>query len=245
MTRRPWREVVFGSAAVKPVRPPRVWPRVTHSWNGFGLAVFLLVAGCEAESAGGAGGEGGLHGSGGAATTATGQTGSTGASGAAALGPEHCPAEPAVGTAVGDRLGDLLVRDCDGSEVRLENYCGAAGLWIFAAHGWCPLCQSVSEKQEEILAEYADRGLVALNVVVETGASESTTDAYCELWRDTHKHEKVVTLHDPTGEILSLWPGGTTSLSLCVGGDRTIRSKLEHVSSETAIRGELDALFAE
>ena len=125
-----------------------------------------------------------------------------------------------------------------------ESFCGAKALWIFAAHGWCPLCQSVSSKQEAILADYAEQGLVALNVIVVNGQSEPATPEYCQLWRETHGLQEVFSLHDPEENVLQLWPGGSSSLSAFVDGDRIIRAKLVHDSSEASIRADIEQVLA-
>ncbi len=208
-------------------------------------AVLFLVACSDAETndADGAGGEGAGDG-GTAATTATGAA-TTGVT-TGGLGPALCPDDPEVaeGFDVGERLTGVVVKDCAGNDVSLSAFCGAEALWIFAAAGWCPLCQSVSAAQESILDEYAGQGLVAINVVVENGQSEPPTADYCALWRATHGHEDVFTLYDPDGDILALWPGGSTSLSAFVDRDRIIRSKLVHNSNKEAIRDEIEATLA-
>jgi hypothetical protein len=217
----------------------------------FFLVFGLLVSGCGEDGAAagdGTGGSGAADPGLGGGTSSMATTTSTGtAGGDASLGPHLCPAPDAgvaVGFDVGDRLGALTVLDCDGNEVSLDAFCGARALWIFAAHGWCPLCQNVSENQEAVHDDYADQGLVSINVVVATGASETPTESYCALWRETHGHQDVYTFFDPTGEVLALWPGGSSSLSAFIGPDRTILSKLEHVSTESTIRTEIEEALA-
>lgn len=194
---------------------------------------------------GGSGGSGGESSSGGSGpdttSTSTASTGGGGDGGGLVLGPELCPTDDVpVGVDIGDRLGSFEVRDCDGATVSLDAFCGAPALWIFAAHAWCPLCRSVSGKQEAILADFADRGLVAINVVAESVESGPPDAELCALWREQHGQMKVYTLYDPTQQILDLWPDGTSSLSAFVDADRTIVSKLSHVSDETVIRAELE-----
>lgn len=227
--------------------------------------LFFVLQGCDAQSAGsttgadsseGGGDTGGSEtgtGAGGGAmggassTSSSPTSGSTtsSSSGVGGLGADLCPEpEPPIssGFAVGDQLANVVVKDCEGNDVALDDFCGADGFWIFAAHGWCPLCQSVSGKQEGIVADYA--GLAAVNVLLENGTGGVPDEAYCALWRDTHGHDAVVTLFDPTGEVLALWPNGSTSLSAFVDRDRIVRSKLEHESSETLIRQNIEAALA-
>lgn len=191
-------------------------------------------------STGGAGGMG----EGGATTSTTGGGGPGGSGGAGAggqdpgWGPDQCPAPPAgveVGVEVGDQLLDIVVKNCAGEDVSLTQFCGANGLFIFAAHGWCPLCQSVSEQMEAMHDSFAGQGLASVNIVVATGANEPPDADYCALWRQEHGHEDVVTLFDPTGEVLQLW-SATSSLSAFIDQDRVIVSKLEHTSNIDAIK---------
>ncbi len=225
------------------------------------LLLALLLPACtgsgDADGDGGADNDGGASGSAtssdvssasgtSVASTSASSTGSTGSAGG--LGPEYCPApDPAFpeGFDIGDRLAGVTVKDCAGNDVGLDAFCGADALWIFAAHGWCPLCQNVSGKQEAILADYAGQGLVAINVVVENGQSQPPDASYCETWRDSHGLVEVYTLYDPTGDILALWPGGSSSLSAFVDRDRLIVSKLSYsANTETAIREQIEAALA-
>jgi hypothetical protein len=224
------------------------------------LAVVFPACTGSGDADGGGGSENGVGASGSATSSdvsggngtsaASGTTSSTGSSGSAGgLGPEYCPApDPGIteGFDIGERLAGVTVKDCSGNDVGLDAFCGAKALWIFAAHGWCPLCQSVSGKQEDILADYAAQGLVAINVVVENGQSQPPDAAYCELWRDNHGLAQVYTLYDPTGDILALWPGGSSSLSAFVDRDRIIVSKLVYsANDEAAIRQQIEAALAE
>lgn len=214
----------------------------------------LLLPACTDTTAGSDTGADGGGGSGGAGvTTSVGATG-TGQGGASAtsttgagpaLGPELCP-DPAVsvGFDVGQQLADIVVKDCAGNDVSLDTLCGASALWIFAAQGWCPLCKSVSAKQEAIVADYAAEGLVGVNVIVETAQYEPPTAAYCELWRETYGQTEVFTLYDPTGSILALWPGGSSSLSAFIDRDRIVASKLSYEADEATIRAEIEATLA-
>jgi len=184
---------------------------------------------------GSAGGEAGGGGSGGAG--GAGQGG-----GSAAWGPEECPAPPQdakVGFDVGDQLADIVVKSCDGEDVSLTELCGADALFIFAAHGWCPLCKSASGQQEAIHDAFAGKNLASINVVVATAMGDPPDADYCKLWRDTHGLTDVATFFDPTGAVLALWPGGSSSLSAYVSGDRIIVSKLVHDADTTKIKGEI------
>lgn len=181
----------------------------------------------------------------GAATTSSASTGgaSGGSGGQGGLGPELCPGLPAgaqVGTDIGDQLPDITVKSCDGTDYSLKELCGAQGLWIFAAHGWCPLCQSVSNNAEFIHDGYAGQTLASVHIIVADAQNNPPDGPYCDLWRSQHGHEDVVTLYDPTGTILQLWPGGSSSLSAFVDENRVITGKLVHTSDITQIKAGID-----
>ncbi len=184
----------------------------------------------------------GSGGAGGAATTA-----GTGGSGAV-WGPDQCPATPpgvAVGFDIGDQLGDIVVKDCDGNDVSLTTFCGASALFVFGAFGWCPLCQSVSAQQEALTDELAGQNVASLNVIVENAQGDPPNAEYCKIWRDAYGHEDVVTLYDPTGAILALWDGGgSSSYSAFMDSDRVIVSKLEHTSDLEAIKAGIEGALA-
>jgi hypothetical protein len=223
-----------------------------------GLALIALVgcSGGAASSTGdpphdttsassGSAGSGGQGGAGGSATTSSGTGGSdtggaTGTGGAPPWGPDQCPPPPAgvkVGYEVGDQLPDIVVKDCDGNDVSLGAFCGASAFWIFAAHGWCPLCQSVSGQQEALVDGYAGQNVAAVNIVVEDGVSQPPTANYCKVWRDNWGLEDAVPLYDPTGAVLAIWGGpGSSSLSAFVDEDRVIVSKLVHTADVSAIK---------
>lgn len=150
-----------------------------------------------------------------------------------------CSEEPV--PAVGERLPSLTVKRCDGSDVALDSFCGADALYIFVAHGWCPLCKRVSAREEEIHDSFTGVNLAAVNVVVETGLNEEPDGAYCDLWRSTNHQEDVVTLYDPEGVSLSLWEEDTSSLSAFVDKDCLITGKLTHNSDIDMIKAGIQA----
>ncbi|MEJ7730828.1 MAG: hypothetical protein WKG00_16620, partial [Polyangiaceae bacterium] len=122
--------------------------------------------------------------------------------------------------------------------------CGAEALWIFAAHGWCPLCQSVGKQAETLHDSFAGSGLVSVNVVVQDPDFGPPDAAYCKKWRDLNGLEDVITLFDPEGELLPLW-SDSTSLSAFVSADRRIVSKLEHDSNIEHIAAGIEGALAE
>lgn len=190
----------------------------------------------------------GVGGSGpGGADAGGGGTGGAG-TGGAAWGPEHCPSTPPgveVGFDIGDQMGDIVVKDCDGNDVSLSAFCGASALWVFAAYGWCPLCQSVSAQQEALTDKLAGKNIASLNVIVQNGQAQPPDANYCKVWRDAHGHEDVVTLYDPTGAVLALWNGGgSSSYSAFIDADRVIVSTLAHSSDLDAIEAGIEGALA-
>lgn len=191
----------------------------------------------------GAGGAGGSVAAGGSAGSGDPTDSGTGGAAASDAGSAACPTSgPPLGFSVGNRLAGIVVKSCDGADYSLDSLCGASGLWILAAHGWCPLCKSVSEQQEAFHDQWAGKGLASVTVIVEDAQSNPPDADYCKLWRETYGHEDVLTLYDPTGSVLALWPNGSSSLHAFVDADRVIVSKLEHTSDMTAIQAEIEML---
>ena len=142
---------------------------------------------------------------------------------------------------VGDKLTGIVVKDCDNNDVSLDKFCAADALFIFAAHGWCPLCKKVSSEAEAIHDSFAGMNLASVNIVVETGLGDVPDADYCKLWRDQNKEEDVVTLFDPTGAVLTLWPDDTSSLSAFVDHSCLITGRLMHNSDITMIKAGIQA----
>jgi hypothetical protein len=207
-----------------------------------GTAASTSGSGGSSASTAGAGGagSGGETGAGGAGEGGSGMGGSGGS--AAVWGPEKCPA-PSTGVSVGfdegQQLADIVVKDCNDNDVSLEQFCGADALFIFAAHGWCPLCKSVSSQEEAIHDSFAGKNLASVNIVVETGMGGVPDAEYCKLWRNQNGQEDVATLYDPTGKVLALWPGGSSSLSAYVDQNRVITGKLVHNSDVAMIKAQI------
>lgn len=215
------------------------------------LAIALLavpLAACSTSE--GAGGAGGAASSTSATSTTSGDattgvtTSVTGGSTGSGLGSDLCPTEgPPVGIDIGQRLPSIQVLTCDDQPFNLDALCGADALWVFVAHGWCPLCQSVSKNQEAWVDEYAPKGLVAVNILVADAQNNAPDAADCKKWHEAYGHEDVVSLYDPTGAALQLFPGGSSSLSAFVDADRVIQSKTEHTSDEATLREHIEAIL--
>jgi AhpC/TSA family len=161
----------------------------------------------------------------------------------APVGPSSsAPVSPAprVGYGVGDRLGFLVVKDCDGRDVGLTNAAGARGLWIFAAHGWCPHCIRVSHAQEALAADWTDRGVSVVNVLVKNADNESPTAADCKAWKERHGFVRVVSLYDPDFRTRVLWEDNATALSVIMDVRHVVIAKFHGAGSP--LTEALDAL---
>lgn len=232
-----------------PTRSPRATLALGSRWGSckvLALGLALSVVGCS-DSSSPSGLKGGTDPdlplpSGGAPPT-----GSAAGGGAPGpdWGPDECPATPAgvqVGFEVGDQMPSLIVYDCDGNQTTLDELCGAEAFFLFAAHGWCALCQFVSSYAEEVHHDYASQGLASAIVVVENEDGMAPDAAFCAAWRDQFGLEDVRVYYDPTGALTNLW-GGSSSLSAFVDRDRVITGKLVYSSSREAIeQGIGDAL---
>jgi hypothetical protein len=130
-----------------------------------------------------------------------------------------------LGLKTGDRLGSVVVKDCDGNAVTLDQYCGASALWVFAAHGWCPHCQLVAKNAEAIHSSFGGRNLASVNILVQTASRGVPTAQDCKAWKEAYKMNNVVALYDDTGATEGLWDTNSTALSVFVSRDRTIVSK--------------------
>lgn len=157
-------------------------------------------------------------------------------------GADKCPALPSGATAglvTGNQLGKLVVKDCDGNDVSLDQFCGASALWIFAAHGWCPHCQLVSKNAEAIHASFAGRNLASVNILVENASYETPTAQDCKAWKTANKLQNVVALYDPKGATRGLWDNNTTSLSVFVDAHRVIVAK-SHTDSTSVLKTSIE-----
>jgi thiol-disulfide isomerase/thioredoxin len=160
-------------------------------------------------------------------------------------GPAHCPAAPSgvtPGFDLGDQLAPRTFKNCDGEPVSLDAYCGARGLWLFFAHGWCPHCQKTAGFMEGVVTDYAGAGLVGVNILMETGSGGVPDAGSCREWRDTFGLERAVTLYDDTGASAALWDTPYTALSVFVDRDRVIVHKA-HSDDEAQIRGMLELVL--
>lgn len=155
----------------------------------------------------------------------------------------RCPPTPAgvtAGLATGDRLGAIVVKDCDDHEVSLDSLCGADALWIFAAHGWCSHCQAASRSAEAIRASFAGRNLAAVNILVETPSGEPPSARDCRAWKAANGLDAVMALYDPRGATRGLWDNDESALSVLVDRRWVIVSKA-HTDRPTELETLIDS----
>ncbi len=158
-----------------------------------------------------------------------------------------CPAAPKdvdTGTFVGDQLPSLMVKDCDGNDVSLDQYCGAAGMWLYVVHTWCPHCNKVGDYAEELATSYKGKNVVSVQIVYQNDDHAPATAADCKAWRDEKKLSNDITLYDPMGVTKPLNDSTFTSLSLYIDKGRIIRGK-SHTDDEATIRQGIDGLLSE
>jgi hypothetical protein len=166
--------------------------------------------------------------------------------GAFGWGPSLCPTEgTTTGYRVGDQLGPLSFRDCDGAPLDLTEVCGATVAWISVAHAWCPHCKENGANMEGYVADYAAAGVhvAALNVVVQDASFEPPDGELCNTWRATYEQDRVLTVFDDGDGWKVLSEESYTALNVFLDGERLITDKL-YTDQEDQIRGALDAAAA-
>jgi len=161
----------------------------------------------------------------------------------------HACVEPPSGVSkgykVGDQLANLEMKDCEGNVVTPADFCGADGLWILAAHGWCPHCKKASQLAEGLLQSVTSEGadLAAVVVLVETASQQPPTAADCQAFRTQSGHDKVVTLYAPISTMGVLWEQNYTALSVFANAEQILTGKV-HSDVEVTLRAQIDAAIA-
>lgn len=223
-----------------------------------GLTCLCLAAGCGA----GEGGEGvGAPGIGGEDTVADAGVGRTDdvigpdaaddiagvddAEGDGAEAHELC-APPVDGVSPGfkltNQLASMTLKSCDGEPVDLLGFCGATGMWIFLAHGWCPYCKVTTSIQEEVHDAWSPYGLTSINVLVQSPSYGPPTPEDCKQWALQGGLEDVVALYDDSGASQAFWETNFTALNVFVDEQQIITSKI-HSDVRSEIEQELETLL--
>ena len=151
---------------------------------------------------------------------------------------QSCPTPPN-GVTVGPKLGNYLskinLKTCEDEDVSLDRFCGSGGQWVFVAHGWCPHCKLTASLAEKIHADYVDKDLASVVVLVENASGGIPTAQDCKTWRQIYGLYNVAALYDPTGASKALYEQNYTALNVFIGPDRIIKSK-QHTDVESTIR---------
>jgi hypothetical protein len=163
-------------------------------------------------------------------------------------GTDQCPALPtnvASGFLVGDQLGELVLKDCDGADVDLRELCGADVLWLSIAHAWCPHCRENGANMERMRNELAEDGdgIAAISILID--GNELGTPATAELctgWRAQFGQDLVLTLFDPDERSMQLFERSVTALNVVIDRNRVIRDKL-HTDVEEDILAAINAVL--
>jgi hypothetical protein len=160
----------------------------------------------------------------------------------AGWGAAFCPAATNKGFAVGDTLGDLVVKDCDtGAAATLDEVCGAKATWIFAAHTHCPTCQATAGFTDDVAAAVAAKDVAVVQLVYN---DNGTT---CAQWKQAYKLAGIPNVRvyeDPGGRgFQRLAVTNYTAVSAFLSKDRVVTHK-EHGLSKTAVLREIDAALA-
>lgn len=158
-------------------------------------------------------------------------------------GPDKCASKRPEGTGAGQRVREMVLRDCDGKEVSLDDYCGAAAIWLFIGHGWCPNCKKTATFADEIARDYADRDVVAVNLLGQDAEYHTPTAEFCRAWRDTYGLSDTIVLFDSYGDQVKSFENGATPIQVFIDVDHDIASRT-NTANPAVIRAQIDAALA-
>ena len=100
--------------------------------------------------------------------------------------PGDC-ADPGDGNELGDRVGDMTLRACDGSERTLHARCGnAKAVWVLAVAGWCAACEQRVPEAAAFLQTNEARGLDLVILLGEDANENPPTPEYCLEYAQSH-----------------------------------------------------------
>jgi hypothetical protein len=158
-------------------------------------------------------------------------------------GAATCPVGGAEGFAVGDRLGDVPVRDCLTGEIAsLNEVCGASATWIFAAHTHCPTCQATASYTDDVANAVATKNVAVVQLVYDDNGTS------CAKWRDAYKlggfpHVRVY--EDKNGQAFDLLKKSNyTAAHVFLNKDRRITYKEHGLSKANVLARVEEALTA-
>jgi len=134
--------------------------------------------------------------------------------------PGDC-ADPADGNQLGDRVGDMTLRACDGSEHKLHDRCGKAkAVWVLAVAGWCAACEQRVPEAAAFLQANEARGLDLVILLGEDASENPPTPEYCMEYAQSHGVDpSIVYIDNVQGDawadafqIMDSYSGGNISL---------------------------------
>lgn len=158
-------------------------------------------------------------------------------------GKDRCATKQPEGTGAGQRVRQMLLKDCDGNEVSLDDYCGAAAIWLFIGHGWCPNCKKTAGFVDEIAREYAARGVVVVNLLGQDAEYHTPNAEFCRAWRDKYALTDTVVLFDSYGDQAKSFENGATPIQVFIDVDHVIASRT-NTSKPEVIRAQIDAALS-
>ncbi len=158
-------------------------------------------------------------------------------------GRDKCASKRPEGTGAGQRVRQMVLKDCDGKEVSLDDYCGAAAIWLFIGHGWCPNCKKTAGFVDEIARDYAGRGVAVVNLLGQDADYHTPTAEFCRAWRDKYALTDTTVLFDSYGDQVKSFENGATPIQVFIDVDHDIASRA-NTSNPAVIRAQIDAALA-
>ena len=146
---------------------------------------------------------------------------------------------PAVGFAVGQRLGDLPIQDCDTGEVRsISEVCGAKAAWIFVAHSHCPTCIATADYSSEVAAAVQSKDVAVVHIV------HIDTATTCAAWRKKYALEGLSNVRVYADKSGAAWAAlklqNYTAIHAFTDAGQVVRHKAHGLSSSQVTK-QIDA----
>ena len=147
---------------------------------------------------------------------------------------EAVAAEVRLGSAVGDRIDDLLLLSCDGTPHQLYEFFepggadgtspGAEVLWLTLHAGWCTSCRAQHESLHAFHAAYAARGLRVVFVLGEGSVPGLGVETdYCEAFAAASDFDFPI-FRDERFEATAAWNKGAWPVQLLIDPNGIIRA---------------------
>jgi len=146
------------------------------------------------------------------------------------------------GFSVGDIMGPLDFKSCNGDKFSTEDLCGASVTWIYIVHAWCGECRKLSELMEGIAADYKEAGVATVQLLVHSYSHQLPNADDCTAWAEEFALEDTIMLFDPLVKNIMLQESQQTGLSVFLDGNQRIIAK-EHFYDEESVRARIDELL--